>query len=105
MSEYSNNSSPTTTTRVNKHTSRPYHHDYTSSFDEAEESDSYTSRRSRRLSESSNRKSIGSTYGLSYVPNRTIEIKEDENTGLASRRRYPRKWETDDELFKPNHVS
>ncbi|GET01963.1 hypothetical protein GLOIN_2v1707906 [Rhizophagus clarus] len=100
MTEYNNNSS-VTTTRVTKHTSRPYHHEYTSSIDETEESDSYTSRRSRRLSESNHRKNISSTYG--YTSNRTIESKEDENNGLTSRRRYPRKWETDDELFKPNH--
>ncbi|CAG8542789.1 13999_t:CDS:2 [Rhizophagus irregularis] len=103
MSEYNNNNSSITTTRVTKHTSRPYHHDYTSSIEETEESDSYTSRRSRRLSESSHRKNISSTYGLSYSSNRTIETKEEENNGLTSRRRYTRKWETDDELFKPNH--
>ncbi|RIA91807.1 hypothetical protein C1645_805010 [Glomus cerebriforme] len=97
MTEYNNNSS-TTTTRVTKHLSRPYHHDYTSSIDEAEESDSYTSRRSRRLSENSYRKNI-----LSYSSTGTIDSKEEENNGLISRRRYPRKWETDDELFKPNH--
>ncbi|PKK74758.1 hypothetical protein RhiirC2_863653 [Rhizophagus irregularis] len=103
MTEYNNNNSSITTTRVTKHTSRPYHHDYTSSIEETEESDSYTSRRSRRLSESSHRKNISSTYGLSYSSNRTIETKEEENNGLTSRRRYTRKWETDDELFKPNH--
>src|SRR4051812_23112019 len=101
MTEYSNNSLPAVTAHVTKHTSRPYHHDHISSFDETEESDSYMSRRSRRLSENSHRRSIGSAY----VPNRKIELKEDENNGLVSRRRYARKWETDDELFKPNHVS
>ncbi|CAI2163468.1 15415_t:CDS:2 [Funneliformis geosporum] len=108
MTDYNNNSSITTTSRVTKRTSRPYHHDYTSSFDEAEESDSYTSRRSRRLSESNHRR-IGSTYGLSYVSNKRMErmeINEDESNNVSpSRRRYTRKWETDDELFKPNHRS
>lgn len=107
MTEYNNNSPATTTSRVTKRTSRPYHLDYASSFDEAEESDSYSSRRSRRLSESNHRR-IGSTYGLSYVSNRRMErmeVKEDESNGLPSRRRYTRKWETDDEQLKPNHRS
>ncbi|CAG8599635.1 4937_t:CDS:2 [Acaulospora colombiana] len=99
MTDY--NSSTPTSPRV-RHTTRVYR-DYTSSFDEAEESDAYEKRFSETSSNRWRANSVNSAFGLTFVQGRRFEIKEEDNNNstLSSRRRRGRNWETDDELFKP----
>ncbi|CAG8522475.1 17654_t:CDS:2, partial [Acaulospora morrowiae] len=103
MTEYT---SSTPTSPRAKHATRAYR-DYTSSFDEAEESDTYEKRFLENTSSRWRANSVNSAFGLTFVQGRRFEIKEeDSSNGVPnSRIRRGRNWETDDELFKPTFSS